>query len=187
MLYEIDFAEPTKEVLTAVEGFAKSFLSTRIDEDVFNRCRQREHAQSAESISRAGRYHVAVSSDLMQAYGSEPVTVTSRDRGLTSKAPPAEAYHCLDAGRCSLSGHELAIISDKHAFPHVSPSANKLAGPAWCCVEKLGGDWGKIKNSWVSLLATPGLMLLDRSADNRGVAARIGVATLLAGRPAPNN
>lgn len=186
MMYEVDFTAPTREILTAVEGYANSFLSTRVDEDVFNMCRQREHAQSAETISRAGRYHVAMCSDLLESYGYEPVRVTSRDRGLTSQAPPAEAYQCLDASRCSLSGQEIASISDKAAFPHVSPAANKLAGPAWSCVEKLNGDWGKIKNAWVSLLATPGLMLLDRSSSNRGVATRVGVATLLAGRPPPN-
>lgn len=40
LLCEVNFEEPTQEVLMHIRGFAESFLSTRIDEDVFNRCRQ---------------------------------------------------------------------------------------------------------------------------------------------------
>lgn len=168
LLCEVNFEEPTQEVLMHIRGFAESFLSTRIDEDVFNRCRQREHAQSAEQIGRPGRWHVAMSSTLLKDYDWAPTTVTPAARSLTSRPPPGDTFQNLNAKKCSLTQKQLATLSDPTAFPHSSPMANKLAGPAWCCVESLDGDWSKIKVSFQSLLATPGLFLLDRSGNNKG-------------------
>ena len=42
-----------------------SFLSTKIDEDIFNRLRVRERCQSAEQIGRLQGLHVVATSSLL--------------------------------------------------------------------------------------------------------------------------
>lgn len=73
MLAEEYFNSVSPEIENLIQGFADSWHSTNIDEDMMNKYRTREQAQSAGECSRLSRWHVAVASTLVQDYDRQVV------------------------------------------------------------------------------------------------------------------
>lgn len=170
MLFEISYdeAKVTDEIREAVAGYAYSFLSTKINEDMFNRLRRRETSHQSEQLGRLSRWHVAASSDVLKEYDLQPVVVTAAARQMTCHKPPPGCFQNLSADGLSLGEAALSEMVKPGAFPAQSPGTNKLGCPAWCCVTELNGDWAKIKLTWLSLLASPGLVLRSVGIHNDG-------------------
>lgn len=168
MLFEVSFEELTDEIRTAIRAYGNTFLSSKVDEDAFNRLRAREGAHQAEQLGRLGRWHVAASSQLLTEYDSNAVQVSAEARHATCHRPPGHCFRNVDAGSFSLGADTLSRIGETGVFPQQSPSAAKLSGPAWLAVCALRSDWAKVKQSWQSLLATPGMLLRCLDEENSG-------------------
>ena len=69
----------------------------------------------------------------------------------------------MDPTQFSLGSDKFAMFSDMASYPHVSPAACKMRGPAWMCACELKGDIAKIGNAWLSLLVSPGCLVNDSS------------------------
>lgn len=155
MLSEENFEQVTPEVQLQLNQFGLSWFGTNLNEDLFNKWRQRESSHSAGRFSRMSRWHCATTTTLLSDYDSQPVSVSpqAHQQGL------ANADKSLFEGstkKFTLGAESFESLTSAGDWPHLTGQGMKLRGFVWECVKRLDGDGAKIRRAWLSLLVSPG-------------------------------
>ncbi|CAK0870235.1 unnamed protein product [Prorocentrum cordatum] len=164
MLYEESFKNVSKEAFDKLLGFANSWMSTLINEDLFNRYRARERAHQASVFGRVSRWHKATTTELIKEYDRKEIliTPTSKSMKLVSVTPD---FCRADISEFSLDPQLLDVFTDAaKEFPHLSGQGMLKRGMAWQSARKLQGDIAEMKFSWLSLCIEPGMYVMGQDA-----------------------
>ena len=102
-------------------------------------------------MGRTARWGTLAASDLVPRFGRDSTKVTAAIRAHAKGVPPASLYEAQNKKEFSLGADVLDTLGDT-GYPHPSPVANKLVGPAWECWRQLGGNVDKMSKAWLSLL-----------------------------------
>ena len=174
MLAEERFKHITPEIQGLVEGYARSWLSTNINEDCMNWYRSRSQAQSAGAFSRMSRWHCATASSIIEAYDRVNVTVTPAADGVAAGTPPAHVFANREEAKFSLP-HLESLATENTEYPHMSANALKFRGPAWLALKELKGNFTHLKKAWLSLLFHPGDLIqhIDGNGRRGGVPKQV--------------
>jgi hypothetical protein len=157
-LAEQSFEDTTEEIMHRIRSMGRSFMSTNLNEDLFNQYRFAEGASSNSSFGRISRWHRASTSTLLARYGCTPVVVTDTAKSL--RAPPVKSSTFKPAASdFTLEPAVLDQYDNPSAFHHFSPQSLKLRGMIWHSVRSVGPDAAKLRKLWLSLLVRPGYMI----------------------------
>lgn len=136
MLSECDFKLPLiDEVSRRLYGFAHSFHTTNLSEELFGKLLYKEGAHTAGQMNMASVWHHSSTTDILKEYCRSEVLVAQavqRDQ----PAPIAEALLRSKAADFSLDGGLLNGFGDGAAFPRISPATLKLRGGVPDCLAR---------------------------------------------------
>ena len=177
-LVECGWALPlASSVSERLKGFAFVNKRTKIQEDLFNRCRKRESLSDASFCSRRGRWDVAVRSSLITDYDRKNLFVSPQAKDVACRTLGAAMLENKAAAKFSMGEDTLMTIQEVNpSWPTPSPASYKLRADAWLCCRALAGDMAKVRQSWLSLLSPPGFLLQHPDHLPRGV---FGLASYL--------
>lgn len=161
MLFEEGFNGVTGELQNKLDGFAHSWMSTNINEDLFNRFRNKESAHSAGQFGDLSKWHTASTTNLLQEYDRQEIK--GNGSAVQGQAPPAAKNSVFHPSKkkFSLPAETLKGFDDPTAFPHLSPAALKLRGVLWEAARVLKDNLVDLKRVWLSLLVSGGSLVYN--------------------------
>lgn len=166
-LYEVDFQSVPPDLKADLTDFARSHLSTLMVEQAFNESRR------VAAHNRAGRqegtqlWHLTtMGGQLGENFGRPTIKPSPAAKAASSGKLPK----CLFTGGAvdgSISNDKFEeLVSPRPTWPTPSPASFKAAALAWQVVRATEGEWARNKNSWLSLLMTPGTIVLHNMSQH---------------------
>lgn len=163
LLAESDFQDISYEVRHMIQGYADSWKATVVNEDMTNKLRYVEGAQSAGRFARPTRWYRAQESGPIERYDRKLIKGTAASANLNTLPPPDKVYKHSGVSQLSLHHNMLNLFNDAAAYPHMSLAAMKLRGAAWLCIRYFRSCPENIELAWLSLLCSAGWLVHDGS------------------------
>lgn len=136
-------------------GFAHSFHTANLNEDLFGKLRYKEGAHTAGQMNMTSAWHHSSTTNRLKEYGRSEVLVTQALQG-AQPAPITEGLFRSKAADFSLDGELLNGFGDGAAFPRLSPATLKLRGVAFEATKVLKGRLHDLRGAWLSQMVSPG-------------------------------
>lgn len=161
-LAEADFKTIPEFVRQALDEFSATWFSSLIAECGFNEAR-RVCARSRNQRMELQRiYHtLSVGTSLMEDFGRKVMPITQAARCAASSGKLSSTTFGVQHSECSLSMEILDKLQSKTpTWPTLSAHSLQLAPASWKMLVDCDGDASKMKMAWLSLLVTPGTIVL---------------------------
>ena len=159
-LYECDFSKVPDCVLSSLQQFGRSWMSSLVCEHLWNAARR---GASSGGTGRFGHdklyHHISLGSNTLTEFGREPVQIDAAARMAAPEKLAADCY-TRKPGDCSLTVEdERHMESLQPDWPTPSGASWKKAQLSWKALQATQGNWQRLRCSWLSLLARPGMLL----------------------------
>lgn len=152
------------DVLEHLGGFTRSWGSSLVVEDMFNRARTVATQNRKHSIDGTSFYHgVSIGSRLMEEYGRAQVPITQAARVAAPPRLPTTTF--VGTGHKFSMGDEVLdkLCASKAPWPTLSPQSLKLCPLAWRLLVGVIGCWEKTSKAYMSALMLPGKHAIHKS------------------------
>jgi hypothetical protein len=153
-LAEYDFVEIPECVRERLQFAAESIQMTVASENLFRVLREASDHTSNGKQSREMRWFRAVQSPILQDRDMQVPEVRMKE---TRRQQVPYSVYDPEHKSCSLPKDQLAELLDSEQYP--STTAHSIAHLGWQSFEYHYGDYETIKDSWLSTLARPGVIL----------------------------
>jgi len=154
----------TANLLGRLEAFSRSSKRTKIQEDLFQRCRKREQLSDSGQCSRRGRYDVATRCGLIAAYDRREIIVSAEAKLCAPRHMGASYFESKAGSKFSMGLNQLDTLhAARPDWSSPSPAGYKLRVDCWRCCVALQGDVLRIRMAWLSALCQPGYMIRHRT------------------------
>lgn len=166
-LYEVQFEHVPDDLKRDLTDFAQSHLSSLIVECAFNESRRVSGHNRGARQGGAQLWHLTtLGSGLGDNFG-RPSVRPSASAKVASCGRLPKGIFVGSAVEGSMPAETLdEITTPRPAWPTPSPATFKSAAIAWQVVRSTQGLWQENKNSWLSLLMTPGTVVLHRQSQH---------------------
>ena len=162
-LEEVSFKHVPSSLQEDLQQFSQAHLSSLAVECLWNDARKKASLNRAGQLNPVSLWHAAVrETRTMEEFDRPNIPITSSGR---AAAPPKLPRSVCEGDRegCTLSQDQLDwLCSEKADWANVNGDGVKKSAAAWRLLLHSKGEWEAMANSWLSLLATPGTVILQR-------------------------
>ena len=159
-LYEVDFAYVPDAVLTSLQEYGRSWMSSLVCEHLWNQARR---GASSGGTGRFGHdklyHHISLGSKTLEEFGRQHVEIDAAARMAAPEKLAADCY-TRKPTNCSLDAEDVLHMESLHPdWPTPNGASWKKAQLSWRSLAAAQGNWERLAGSWRSLLARPGMLL----------------------------
>ena len=162
------FASLPNWLLQKLIIYARSHFSTILVENLFNHVRTVASCNRKKACSPAAAWHAcAIGGSLLDDFDRKSIEVTATARA-TAAPKLRHGVFSGDAHETTLDAAslgDLTLEAPKIAWPSLQPAALSLHGLQWACAVACDGDWARMSRAWLSLMVSPGTVVLKRDSN----------------------
>ena len=156
-LGEYEFKQVPTDVRRACQEKFSGFTQTIICEDAMQLIEATGHEPKSHTISRKTRWRRLQLSNLIPKYDKKHIEVTAQAEIESATVLPAAVFKATKR-EFSIGSEKLRGISDA-GWTSPSPQTIDEAPMSLMCLKHFEGDWGKVKECWLSRLVPPGFLV----------------------------
>ena len=166
-LSECKFHTVPEDVKGQLLDFVRGFSTSLPNELIFNHLRDCERASKNQQLSRATRWHRAITSKVAEECDRPQVAVTAVARNLAHGMPKLnQSFFAADMCEFSLGDEAIKHLMGPADWP--TPSAANFVNQVLSmrALVQTDGDVAKLQSSWLSVLLVPGTLVAKKTDPN---------------------